>query len=152
MLRATTFFSKNSDALLKSVVSTIQCSHGSNVAYCVPANLPTDNLSSLVTHLSKTGRHTAGCIAAPFPSELGQYSCSVLEMSTSISSPFVSNVPGRPTVQVGRYHHMHTNQHRKSDEAWQRKMDQTLLGKQDWTGPDVTSVPPGWKHLQYGTL
>ena len=159
MLRATTFFSRDSDALLKSVTSGVKSSHSSNVAFTVSANHPTDNLSSLVTYLSRVGRNTAGCIAASVPSRVGQYYCSVLEMSGSVSFPFSSNIPGRPMVQVGRNHHIHAARHRKAEEARKKEMDQILEGRRGWGGLESASylgpglqLPRGLTQSQYGTL
>lgn len=159
MLRATTFFSRNSDTLLKSVTSAVKSSHSSNVAFSVSANHPAENLSFLVTYLSRVGRNTAGCIAASVPSRFGQYSCSVLEVSSSISSPFSSSIPGRPMVQVGRNHHIHAPQHRKAEEARRKEIDQILAGKGDWAGLGsaghigrASQIPRGLTHSKYDTL
>lgn len=75
----------------------------STLLFALSSNAP--DIEAIVTHLRQTARHSIGCLSASWP---GKYAydtvCSIAYMSAKDCVLFRSEIPGRPPIQVGRWH------------------------------------------------
>jgi hypothetical protein len=102
-LKATTILARNSLSLLSAVKTRLGSMPGSHVAFCLSLNAG----EAAIANIPKFWKSSIGCLSAPLPETPDQLVCSVLEVPYGMGRPFVSNIPGRPPAQVGRYHVMH---------------------------------------------
>jgi hypothetical protein len=145
MIKASTFITTSSNALLRHLAARTPNPSRNNALFCLSAN--SDNLVALTSRLGEFGRQTAGCISSSLPHFDGRVMCSLLEIPTDISAPFLSHIPGHPDIQVGRYHGMHTHRNKAVDHVSEEKMERILMNDGDWSnfGADSSrhTIPSG---------
>jgi len=117
-LRATTILARNSLSLLNAVKTRLASEPSqSHIAFCLSLNADESALATI----PRLWKSSIGCLSAPLPEAPDQIVCSVLEVPYGMGRPFVSNIPGRPPTQVGRYHAMRRSaaaQHYDSSSSW----------------------------------
>ena len=145
-LWATTILARNSLSLLNAVKTRLASQPSrSHIAFCLSLNA---NELALAT-IPRLWKSSVGCLSAPLPEAPDQVVCSVLEVPYGMGRPFVSNIPGRPPTQVGRYHAMHksaaTQYYDPSTSWYNRAMGRSGVHRRTENIP----VPEGLTPIMY---
>ncbi|KAI0917578.1 hypothetical protein AcW1_007253 [Taiwanofungus camphoratus] len=116
-----------------SHLAHIRASFASHVALftlSVSPHSDSSEVSALVSTLTSLSSHSAGCLSAnlnPENSIKEHILCSVAIFDSGKATPFRSTIPGKPAVQVGRWHSF-------------RKRDEQDLANATHTGDDLADI------------
>lgn len=125
-LKATTIFARNSSSLLNVIKTRLEpITPRNHVVFALSLNANAEAVETV----PKLWESSIGCLTAPWPLLPDHVACSILQVPYGMGRPFVSRIPGRPPVQVGRYHAMHQNstldEYDLSAASYNRAMKQT---------------------------
>ncbi|KAF8322523.1 hypothetical protein DL93DRAFT_2151742 [Clavulina sp. PMI_390] len=129
-LKATTFLAPTSRSLLQALRTRLHAPpHRTHIVFSLSLNANEEALNTI----PKLWENSIGCVTAPWPSHSrNTISCAVLEVPFGVGNTFVSTIPGRPPVQVGRYHSLRRS---TSDEEYDSSALSYNLAMQETSGP-----------------
>jgi hypothetical protein len=103
-LTSTTILAHTSRSLWKALTTRLEHVRAHNhVIFCLSQNVD----EQARAEIPMLWNHSIGCLSAPLPFAPDHVSCSILQVPHALGHPFISNIPGRPPIQVGRYHSNH---------------------------------------------
>ena len=142
-LKATTILARNSPSLWSALKTRLgSAPPRGHIAFCLSLNAD----EATIANIPKIWKSSIGCLSAPLPEAPDWVVCSILEVPYEMGRPFVSNIPGRPPAQVGRYHAMHRSaraQHYDSSfSSYNRAMGQHSLTGQTEKIPVPQGLTP----------
>ncbi|KAF8505350.1 hypothetical protein BU17DRAFT_57934 [Hysterangium stoloniferum] len=98
MLRSRTLISRSSSAIIKELPPLPK----STLLYSVSSNTPDDCLKAILSSLRRSAQQSVGCLSAPHPRYPDRIVCSTAYFDSDRCTPFLSTIPGRAPIHVGR--------------------------------------------------
>ena len=141
---ATTILARSSTQILSFLDSVTSKFAVHDLLYTVSANIPPDDLTSVLHNLRTSFGQSAGCISAP-PTSGDCLSCSVAVFDRKSVVFFRSTLPGRTAPQVGRWHAF-----RKKDQANEPEppLDTGLNWNNIWERSNAAKPPSELQRLK----
>ena len=157
VLSLQTVFSNSTAPILRRVSAALQPfvksrSHVLLFSISPAPSLPADELSELVYYFQSLRAERVGCLSAPAPLTTPAHgysgtSCTLAVFERDVATPFRSTIPGKETVQVGRWHALRKQELRPEGT-------QELVENVDWESLWAQNVykhtlPAGLEDLRY---
>lgn len=154
-LHASTILSRSS-AEIQTYISRLSKRYAKHsLVFALSSNADAPGLSKLVKTLTEFSSQTIGCLSSPLPhfEPHALISCSLAVFENSSITPFRSDIPGRASPQVGRWHAF-----RKKDDSAQTSISEPPpSGDFDWAqvwgnNTQKEGLPSALGELRYGGL